>query len=74
MTVFLVLFLSPGFIFVYSVCSSLNLISFVIQGLSLTAALQTLEDLMALSGRLECEGPNRHLYDFTGTLRLENQK
>uniref|UniRef100_A0AAX7TRD4 Phospholipid-transporting ATPase n=1 Tax=Astatotilapia calliptera TaxID=8154 RepID=A0AAX7TRD4_ASTCA len=33
----------------------------------------TLEDLMALSGRLECEGPNRHLYDFTGTLRLENQ-
>uniref|UniRef100_A0A4W6DN06 Phospholipid-transporting ATPase n=1 Tax=Lates calcarifer TaxID=8187 RepID=A0A4W6DN06_LATCA len=43
------------------------------QGLSLTAGFQTLEDLMALSGRLECEGPNRHLYDFTGTLRLENQ-
>lgn len=44
------------------------------QGLPLTAGAQTLEDLMALSGRLECEGPNRHLYDFTGTLRLENQK
>uniref|UniRef100_A0A3Q0T239 Phospholipid-transporting ATPase n=1 Tax=Amphilophus citrinellus TaxID=61819 RepID=A0A3Q0T239_AMPCI len=43
------------------------------QGLPLTAGLQTLEDLMGLSGRLECEGPNRHLYDFTGTLRLENQ-
>uniref|UniRef100_A0A669DV47 Phospholipid-transporting ATPase n=1 Tax=Oreochromis niloticus TaxID=8128 RepID=A0A669DV47_ORENI len=43
------------------------------QGLPLTAGFQTLEDLMALSGRLECEGPNRHLYDFTGTLRLENQ-
>ncbi|XP_061877847.1 phospholipid-transporting ATPase IB isoform X3 [Entelurus aequoreus] len=42
------------------------------QGLSLTAAFQTLEDLMSLSGRLECEGPNRHLYDFTGTLRLDN--
>ncbi|TKS87736.1 Phospholipid-transporting ATPase IB [Collichthys lucidus] len=42
------------------------------QGLPLTAAAQTLEDLIALSGRLECEGPNRHLYDFTGTLRLEN--
>uniref|UniRef100_A0A672G7P8 Phospholipid-transporting ATPase n=1 Tax=Salarias fasciatus TaxID=181472 RepID=A0A672G7P8_SALFA len=40
------------------------------QGLSLTAGLQTLEDLMAMTGRLECEGPNRHLYDFTGTLRL----
>uniref|UniRef100_A0A672G4E4 Phospholipid-transporting ATPase n=1 Tax=Salarias fasciatus TaxID=181472 RepID=A0A672G4E4_SALFA len=35
--------------------------------------VQTLEDLMAMTGRLECEGPNRHLYDFTGTLRLENQ-
>uniref|UniRef100_A0A3Q3KBQ8 Phospholipid-transporting ATPase n=1 Tax=Monopterus albus TaxID=43700 RepID=A0A3Q3KBQ8_MONAL len=43
------------------------------QGLSLTAGFQTLEDLMVLSGFLECEGPNRHLYDFTGTLRLENQ-
>ncbi|XP_045923013.1 phospholipid-transporting ATPase IB isoform X2 [Micropterus dolomieu] len=42
------------------------------QGLQLTASAQNLEDLMALSGRLECEGPNRHLYDFTGTLRLEN--
>uniref|UniRef100_A0A8C3AV43 Phospholipid-transporting ATPase n=1 Tax=Cyclopterus lumpus TaxID=8103 RepID=A0A8C3AV43_CYCLU len=43
------------------------------QGLSVTAAFQTLEDLVALSGCLECEEPNRHLYDFTGTLRLENQ-
>uniref|UniRef100_A0AAR2KUJ3 Phospholipid-transporting ATPase n=1 Tax=Pygocentrus nattereri TaxID=42514 RepID=A0AAR2KUJ3_PYGNA len=42
------------------------------QGLSLTAAVQSVEELMALSGRLECEGPNRHLYDFTGTLRLDN--
>uniref|UniRef100_A0A3B5LTE0 Phospholipid-transporting ATPase n=1 Tax=Xiphophorus couchianus TaxID=32473 RepID=A0A3B5LTE0_9TELE len=38
------------------------------QGLPLTAGFQTLDDLMALSGHLECEGPNRHLYDFTGTL------
>ncbi|XP_072306929.1 phospholipid-transporting ATPase IB isoform X2 [Eucyclogobius newberryi] len=43
------------------------------KGLSLTTSLQTLEDLVALSGRLECEGPNRHLYDFTGRLQLENQ-
>ncbi|KAK3515534.1 hypothetical protein QTP70_024217, partial [Hemibagrus guttatus] len=42
------------------------------QGLSLTASLQSVEELMGLSGRLECEGPNRHLYDFIGTLRLEN--
>uniref|UniRef100_A0A8C9TX72 Phospholipid-transporting ATPase n=1 Tax=Scleropages formosus TaxID=113540 RepID=A0A8C9TX72_SCLFO len=43
------------------------------QGLPLTANLQSTEELMGLSGRLECEGPNRHLYDFTGTLRLDNQ-
>uniref|UniRef100_A0A6Q2X7C3 Phospholipid-transporting ATPase n=1 Tax=Esox lucius TaxID=8010 RepID=A0A6Q2X7C3_ESOLU len=43
------------------------------QGLTLTAGHQTLEQLMGLSGRLECEGPNRHLYDFTGTLRLDDQ-
>ncbi|MEQ2189767.1 Phospholipid-transporting ATPase IB [Goodea atripinnis] len=43
------------------------------QGLSQTAGFQTLDDLMALSGHLDCEGPNRHLYDFTGTLRLVNQ-
>ncbi|XP_036799725.1 phospholipid-transporting ATPase IB isoform X4 [Oncorhynchus mykiss] len=43
------------------------------QGLPLTAGLQSLEELMGLSGRLECEEPNRHLYDFTGTLRLDNQ-
>ncbi|CAB1349841.1 unnamed protein product [Coregonus sp. 'balchen'] len=43
------------------------------QGLPLTVGLQSLEELMGLSGRLECEEPNRHLYDFTGTLRLDNQ-
>uniref|UniRef100_A0A3P9JDU2 Phospholipid-transporting ATPase n=1 Tax=Oryzias latipes TaxID=8090 RepID=A0A3P9JDU2_ORYLA len=43
------------------------------QGLSVTAGFQSLEDLIVLSGRLECEGPNRHLYDFTGTLRLDSQ-
>lgn len=46
----------------------------VFQGLPLTASFQSLEELMVLSGRLECEGPNRHLYDFTGTLRLDNHK
>ncbi|MBN3321692.1 AT8A2 ATPase, partial [Atractosteus spatula] len=42
------------------------------QGLPLTAAIQSSEDLMNLAGRLECEGPNGHLYDFTGTLRLDD--
>uniref|UniRef100_A0A8B9GD54 Phospholipid-transporting ATPase n=1 Tax=Amazona collaria TaxID=241587 RepID=A0A8B9GD54_9PSIT len=43
------------------------------QGLSLTASLQSREELMKVSGRIECEGPNRHLYDFVGNLRLDGQ-
>ncbi|XP_038949933.1 phospholipid-transporting ATPase IB isoform X9 [Rattus norvegicus] len=43
------------------------------QGLSHTADMQTREVLMKLSGRIECEGPNRHLYDFTGTLHLDGK-
>uniref|UniRef100_A0A8B9SSK8 Phospholipid-transporting ATPase n=1 Tax=Anas platyrhynchos TaxID=8839 RepID=A0A8B9SSK8_ANAPL len=43
------------------------------QGLSQTASLQSREELMKVSGRIECEGPNRHLYDFTGNLRLDGQ-
>ncbi|NXC68510.1 AT8A2 ATPase, partial [Anhinga anhinga] len=42
-------------------------------GLSQTASLQSREELMKVSGRIECEGPNRHLYDFTGNLRLDGQ-
>ncbi|NXK47435.1 AT8A2 ATPase, partial [Chauna torquata] len=41
------------------------------QGLSQTASFQSREELMKVSGRIECEGPNRHLYDFTGNLRLD---
>uniref|UniRef100_A0A8D0H6Q8 Phospholipid-transporting ATPase n=1 Tax=Sphenodon punctatus TaxID=8508 RepID=A0A8D0H6Q8_SPHPU len=43
------------------------------QGLSQTAGLQSGEELMKVSGRIECEGPNRHLYDFTGNLRIDGQ-
>ncbi|XP_074010091.1 phospholipid-transporting ATPase IB isoform X3 [Numenius arquata] len=43
------------------------------QGLSQTASLQSREELMKVSGRIECEGPNRHLYDFTGNLRVDGQ-
>ncbi|XP_068123077.1 phospholipid-transporting ATPase IB isoform X2 [Hyperolius riggenbachi] len=42
------------------------------QGLPATSSLQSLDDLVKITGRVECEGPNRHLYDFTGTLRLES--
>ncbi|KAG8452878.1 hypothetical protein GDO86_004610 [Hymenochirus boettgeri] len=40
------------------------------QGLSATSHLQSKDDLMKMTGRIECEGPNRHLYDFVGNLRL----
>uniref|UniRef100_A0A8C3RT06 Phospholipid-transporting ATPase n=1 Tax=Chelydra serpentina TaxID=8475 RepID=A0A8C3RT06_CHESE len=43
------------------------------QGLTQTASLQSREDLMKVSGKIECEGPNRHLYDFIGNLRLNGQ-
>uniref|UniRef100_A0A915KTG3 P-type phospholipid transporter n=1 Tax=Romanomermis culicivorax TaxID=13658 RepID=A0A915KTG3_ROMCU len=42
------------------------------QGLSQTAALLSHEDLYAFAGSIECEAPNRHLYEFTGNIRFSN--
>nr|XP_022321907.1 probable phospholipid-transporting ATPase IA isoform X3 [Crassostrea virginica] len=39
------------------------------QGLPQTSKLLTHEDLLDLSGTVECELPNRHLYDFVGNIR-----
>lgn len=44
---------------------------FCLQGLPLTSDIKDAESLMQLSGRIECESPNRHLYDFVGNIRLE---
>uniref|UniRef100_A0A8D2L090 Phospholipid-transporting ATPase n=1 Tax=Varanus komodoensis TaxID=61221 RepID=A0A8D2L090_VARKO len=41
------------------------------QGLPLTSEIKDMDSLMRLSGRIECESPNRHLYDFVGNIRLE---
>ncbi|KAJ3613848.1 hypothetical protein NHX12_020093, partial [Muraenolepis orangiensis] len=41
------------------------------QGLQATAKLKDAESLSGLSGHLECEGPNRHLYDFVGRIQVE---
>lgn len=65
---------SNMYIMLSNMLSNMHNVYNVFQGLSLTASFQSLEELMALSGRLECEGPNRHLYDFTGTLRLDSLK
>ncbi|XP_014674713.1 PREDICTED: probable phospholipid-transporting ATPase IA [Priapulus caudatus] len=39
------------------------------QGLSQTASLLTHQELLQLSGSIECEAPNRHVYDFVGNIR-----
>ncbi|XP_033995483.1 phospholipid-transporting ATPase IA isoform X1 [Trematomus bernacchii] len=41
------------------------------QGLRVTSDIRDIESLMRLSGKMECESPNRHLYEFVGNLRLE---
>ncbi|KAL7976421.1 hypothetical protein Chor_015485, partial [Crotalus horridus] len=41
------------------------------QGLPLTSDIKDIDSLVTLSGRIECESPNRHLYDFVGNIRLD---
>ncbi|XP_031443145.1 phospholipid-transporting ATPase IA isoform X4 [Clupea harengus] len=41
------------------------------QSLSITTEIRDLDSLMRLSGRMECESPNRHLYEFVGNIRLD---
>ncbi|XP_053314387.1 phospholipid-transporting ATPase IA isoform X2 [Spea bombifrons] len=41
------------------------------QGMSQTSEMKDIETLISLSGKIECESPNRHLYDFNGNIRLD---
>ncbi|KAM8907681.1 phospholipid-transporting ATPase IA isoform 2-T2 [Spinachia spinachia] len=41
------------------------------QGLQMTADIKDIDSLMRISGRMECESPNRHLYEFVGNIRLD---
>ncbi|KAJ8014650.1 hypothetical protein DPEC_G00017840 [Dallia pectoralis] len=41
------------------------------QGLQITSDMKDIDSLMRLSGRMECESPNRHLYEFVGNIRLD---
>ncbi|KAM9470559.1 phospholipid-transporting ATPase IA isoform 1-T1 [Clarias gariepinus] len=43
------------------------------QGLQITSEIKDIDSLMRLSGRMECESPNRHLYEFVGNIRLDGQ-
>lgn len=44
------------------------------QGLQETAHLLEARDLMNLSGKVECEAPNRFLYQFTGNLKMTSRQ
>lgn len=39
------------------------------QGVQSTAKLLETKDLLAFSGTIDCEPPNRHLYEFNGVLK-----
>ncbi|XP_046704686.1 phospholipid-transporting ATPase IA isoform X5 [Silurus meridionalis] len=41
------------------------------QGLQVTSEIKDIDSLMRLSGRMECESPNRHLYEFVGNIRQD---
>ncbi|CAL8355989.1 unnamed protein product [Merluccius merluccius] len=41
------------------------------QGLQITSEIKDIDSLVRLSGRMECESPNRHLYEFVGNIRLD---
>lgn len=43
------------------------------QALTSTATITTLSELCRFSGTLECEPPNRHLYEFNGVLKATNK-
>ena len=40
------------------------------QGVPATSLIRCSEDLRGFSGFIDCEGPNRHLYEFTGNISL----
>uniref|UniRef100_A0A8C0XY28 Phospholipid-transporting ATPase n=1 Tax=Castor canadensis TaxID=51338 RepID=A0A8C0XY28_CASCN len=41
------------------------------QGLPATSDIKDIDSLVRISGKIECESPNRHLYDFVGNIRLD---
>ncbi|XP_067844412.1 phospholipid-transporting ATPase IA [Heptranchias perlo] len=43
------------------------------QGLPQTADIKDIDSLVNFSGKLECENPNRHVYDFVGNIRFDGK-
>ncbi|KAG5863820.1 hypothetical protein JTB14_001064 [Gonioctena quinquepunctata] len=43
------------------------------QAIPSTAVITNTQDLIQLSGTIECETPNKHLYEFNGVIKLNNK-
>ncbi|XP_078481608.1 phospholipid-transporting ATPase IA isoform X2 [Ciona intestinalis] len=44
------------------------------QGIPATSEIQSSEDMLQLHGMIECESPNRHLYSFNGSIKLNEDR
>lgn len=79
-------FVIPHIFTTYSYCSEPQGMSFVEtanldgetnlkirQALPSTAKMTSLTELMQFSGTIECEPPNKHLYEFNGILKETNK-
>ena len=44
------------------------------QGVPQTAHLVSDQELTQINGRIECDTPNRHLYEFTGNIRVKQDQ
>lgn len=42
----------------------------VLKGVTKTSHILTSADLAELTGKIVCEGPNRYLYDYVGTIYI----
>ncbi|MGH0146886.1 UNVERIFIED_CONTAM: hypothetical protein FKN15_014113 [Acipenser sinensis] len=54
--------------------SHLQLCFYYKQGLQLTSEIKDLDRLTRLAGHMECESPNRHLYDFVGNITIDGHR
>ncbi|XP_071029755.1 LOW QUALITY PROTEIN: probable phospholipid-transporting ATPase IA [Oncorhynchus clarkii lewisi] len=51
--------------------TNLKIRQMIISGLQITSEIKDIDNLMRLSELMECESPNRHLYEFVGNIHLD---
>lgn len=55
-------------------CGSVITIFRFVQGLVETASIQSVAQLEDFKGTIECDVPNRHLYEFKGNIAIGNER